>query len=57
MRLPRICFKVAGGRIHDLMILFVDDFVNVLGAQTIAMCSQLDDFVNLFGGVLNICSS
>ena len=51
MRLSRIGFEVAGGRIHDVIILFANDFVNSFGARTVAKCSQLDDFVNSFGGL------
>ena len=54
MRLSRICFKVAGGRIHDTIILFVNDFVDSFGARTVAKCPQLDDFVNSFGGLPGI---
>ena len=54
MRLSRICFKVAGGRIHDTIILFVNDFVDSFGARTVAKCPQLDDFVNSFGGLPRI---
>ena len=50
MRFSRISFKVAGCRKHDVIILFVNDFVNSFGARMVAKCSQLDDFVNSFGG-------
>ena len=53
MCFSRICFIVSGGRIHDLIILFVNDFVNSFGAQTVPKCSRLDDFVNSFGGVIS----
>ena len=52
MRFSRICFTVADGRIHDIMILFVNDFVNSFGSRTVAKCHQLDDFVNSFGGLV-----
>ena len=54
MRLSRICFKVAGGRTHDVIILFVNDFVNSFGARTVDKCPQLADLVNSFGGLAGL---
>ena len=62
MHLSRVRFKVVGGRTHDVIILFVNYFVNSFGARTVAKCSQLDDIVNSFGlgllrgMILLICS-
>lgn len=57
MHLSRICFKVAGGLIHDIIVLFVNDFVNLFGARTVAKCVKIHDFVNLFGGLLILAGS
>ena len=51
MRFAWICIFFAGGRIHGIIILFVNDFVNLFGAQTVEKCSPLDDIVNSFGGL------
>ena len=51
MRLSLIGFEVAGGRIHDVIILFANDFVNLFGARTVAKCSRFYVFVNSFGGL------
>ena len=54
MRFSFVCIFSAGGRIHDSIILFVNDFVNSFAARTIEKCSPLDDIVNSFGGLLNV---
>ena len=51
MLFSRVCFKVAGGSVHDAIILFVNDVVNSFGAGPVTKCPRLDEFVNSFAGL------
>jgi hypothetical protein len=51
MRFSRICFKVAGGSIHDIIIVFVDDSCNYFGPEGSQCVQHLMILANSFGGL------